>query len=96
MRMRLLLCAAGALLFASSAAAMAGEPKKPPEDKIVCKRVYQADTGSHFTSSERVCHKASEWKDLEDETARTMRQLHDSHGVNPNDLAPGLGGGGPH
>ena len=71
--MRLLLCAAGVLLFAASTTAAAGDKNQPPEDKIICKRVYQADTGSHFTSSERVCHRASEWKELEDGTDRVMR-----------------------
>ena len=92
--MRLLLCAAGALLFAASAGAAAD--KKPPEDKVICKRVYQADTGSHFQSSQRICYKASEWKEIEDGTDRVLRSFHDSHGVNPNDLAPSMGGGSPH
>jgi hypothetical protein len=90
--MRLLLCAGAALLFTTSA--MAADNKSPPEDKIVCKRVYDADTGSHFTSSQRVCHKASEWKELDDQTQRTMQRIRDPHGVNPNDLAPSMGGPG--
>jgi hypothetical protein len=92
--MRSLLWVTGLLLLSAGTMAAAADNGQPPEDKIICKRVYDADTGSHFTSSVRVCHKASEWKELDDETQRTMRTIHDSHGVNPNDLAPTMGGPG--
>lgn len=91
--MRLLLGVLTAVLL--SAPAGAADPKPQPADKVICKRVYDADTGSHFTSSKRVCHTASEWKELEDGNARTMRTLRDNGGANFGGLSAGGPGGGP-
>jgi len=55
-------CASLGLGFATTAIA-AKDP--PAEDKIICKRQQDADTGSHFASSKKVCMKKSEWKELE-------------------------------
>ena len=90
--MRILLALASALLLVPSAAISADSPKKAPEDKVICKRVYDADTGSHFTSSKRVCRKASDWEQLERETGEAMRNIRDSNGVDPNNPVSGMGG----
>ena len=71
--MRLLLGVIGAGLVLAAGAAQAKDPASPAAEKPICKRVYDADTGSHFTSSKRVCHTAAEWKEIEDGTERTMR-----------------------
>ncbi|HET7604947.1 MAG TPA: hypothetical protein VFK28_02620 [Sphingomicrobium sp.] len=93
--MRMLLGVAAALLFTTGAGA-APEAKSPPAaptDKPICKRIYEADTGSHFRSSKRVCHTAAEWKEIEDGTERVMKTIRENSGINPGDLAPGIGGG---
>ncbi len=69
--MRLLMSVA--LVIASfSAPAIAADPA---EDKVVCKRIYNNDTGSNFRRSTRTCMKKSEWKELAEQTDRTMRDL---------------------
>jgi len=90
--MRMIFAVAAALLVTSVGAQAKDKPADGP-DKVVCKRVYDADTGSHFTSSKRICHTALEWKLLEDETQRSMQTLRDHGGFNPNNRAPGAGGG---
>lgn len=90
--MRILLALGCALMLVPSAAT-AQAPKKAPEEKMVCKRVYGADTGSHFQSSKRVCRKASDWEQLERETDEAMRSFRDSPRVDPNNLPGGVGGG---
>ena len=95
--MRTLLCLAAAL-FATTATAATPEPKDRAPDrpeKVICKRIYEADTGSHFQSSKRICRTAADWKEIEDGTERVMKTIRENSGINPNDLAPGLGGGGP-
>ena len=92
---RLLLGVIGAGLVLAAGAAQAKDPASPAAEKPICKRVYDADTGSHFTSSKRVCHTAAEWKEIEDGTERTMRTLRDNGGANPGALSSGGLGAGP-
>jgi hypothetical protein len=80
--------AAAALLFTTGAAA-APESKDHPQDKVICKRVYEADTGSHFQSSKRICHTAAEWQDIDQGTERVMKTIRDN-----GSLVQGLGGTG--
>jgi hypothetical protein len=68
--------------------------KEPAEDKVVCKRQNDADTGSHFAAGKKVCMKKSEWKELEDSADRTMQNIRDHGGMNPNGGAPTTGGPG--
>jgi hypothetical protein len=93
--MRLLLGVIGAGLVLTAGTAQAEDPAAPATEKPICKRVYDADTGSHFTSSKRVCHTAAEWKEIEDGTERTMRTLRDNGGANPSALTSGGLGAGP-
>jgi hypothetical protein len=93
--MRLMFAVIGAGLVLTAAAAQAKDPAVPAAEKPICKRVYDADTGSHFTSSKRVCHTAAEWKEIEEGTERTMRTLRDNGGANPSALTQGGLGGGP-
>jgi hypothetical protein len=93
--MRLLLGVIGAGLVLTAGTAQAKDPAAPATEKPICKRVYDADTGSHFTSSKRVCHTAAEWKEIEDGTERTMRTLRDNGGANPSALTSGGLGAGP-
>lgn len=53
----------------------AADAQAQREDKVVCKRQYEPDTGSHFRASKKVCMKKSEWKALEDETDQTLRNM---------------------
>ena len=89
--MRMLLGLAAAFLIAAPAAEAKDKPADPP-DKVICKRVYDADTGSHFTSSKRVCHTAAEWKEAQDELDRNFREIKDHSGLNPSDVTPTMGG----
>ena len=72
--------------------AMAQESSSNPEDKIVCKRNETYVTGSRLSRPKKVCMKASEWKQVEDEKDRTMRKVQDGR-LNPDQ--PGSVGGGP-
>lgn len=98
--MHLPLAIAAGLLLSSAASAApqiqpANSPPPAPTEKLICKRVYDADTGSHFQSSKRICRTAAEWKEIEDGTERVMKTIRENSGIAPSDLAPGLGGG-PH
>jgi hypothetical protein len=98
--MRILFAAATGLLLSSAAAAapQATAAKDRPADasqKVICKRIYDADTGSHFQSSKRVCRTAADWKEIEEGTERVMKTIRENSGINPADLAPGVGGVGP-
>ena len=89
--MRILMALGCVFMVAPSAAVAADPPKAPREDKVICKRVYEADTGSHFTSSRRVCRKASDWDQLERETGEAMRIIRDSTAPGDVPSAQGLG-----
>lgn len=95
--MRMLLGIAATLLVTTAAAATpeARDRAPDPAEKVICKRIYEADTGSHFQSSKRVCRTAADWKEIEEGTERVMKTIRENSGINPNDLAPGIGGGGP-
>ena len=83
----------GAIGIASLTIACSAEAKDVPTadqaDKPVCKRVYDADLGSHFSSSKRICHTALEWKEIEDADARALQALRDHGGL--ASPAPGVG-----
>lgn len=81
----------GIVACASLALSTAAIAKDPPEDKLVCKRVQDPETGSHFSSTRRVCMKQSEWKELEDGTERAMQQGRDRSSVEFNG-PPGMSG----
>jgi hypothetical protein len=89
--MRILAAVGCALIFAATAA----PAKEPQEDQVVCKRQYDADTGSHFQISRKVCRKASEWKELEAQTERTLRSIKETGSPNPAGSTQGMGGAGP-
>ena len=99
--MRLPLAIAAGLLLSSTIAAAAPQTQPAngqqptPAEKPICKRIYEADTGSHFQSSKRVCRTAAEWREIEDGTQRVMKTIRENSGIAPSDLAPGIGGG-PH
>ena len=75
----------------ASTPAMADE-SQPPEDKIICKRHETYMTGTRLSRPKKVCMKASEWKQQEDEKDRTMRRVQDGR-VGPDQ--PARVGGGP-
>lgn len=88
--MRILMGLACALVLMPSAVA-ADPPKPTPQEKVICKRVYEADTGSHFTSSKRVCRKSSDWDQLEREKNEAMRTVRDNTAPGEVPSAQGLG-----
>ena len=81
-------------LAGMSSPALAADPAATakPEDKVICKRIQETSTGSHFPMSKRTCMKKSEWKQLADETDRTLRKVGDPR-VNPNSDMSTMGGG---
>jgi len=87
--MPIVILAAWALVGASPAEGT----KVESEDKVVCKRQQDADTGSHFAFPKRVCRKKSEWKEIEDAAAETMDKLRNG-GAAAGPLSPS--GSGPH
>ena len=69
------------------------EEAKPPEDKVICKRTETTSyTGSHLGRPKKTCRRASEWKELEEEKDRTLRQVQDGR-LSPDQ--PATMGGGP-
>ena len=80
----------GLAICASLGFTTAAVAKDPPEDKIVCKRQQDADTGSHFATTKRVCMKKSEWKEMEDQAERTMNKVRSGGAAGP---LHGTGGG---
>jgi hypothetical protein len=75
-----------------SVATAASAKDAPDEDKIVCKRQQDADTGSHFATTKKVCMKKSEWKEREDEADRTLERVRNGGAAGP--LQPTGGGPG--
>ena len=89
MRTMLLACA----LIGFSAAAVAKDPPAPVEDKLICKRQYDADTGSHFAAPKKVCLRKSEWRQIEEGAENSLRRLREQGGACPKCLNTGSGGG---
>jgi hypothetical protein len=91
--MRFALIVATAIVGITSPA-LAGDTatSTPPEDKVICKRIQETSTGSHFPSSKRMCMKRSEWKELADDTDRTLRKVADGR-VSPDAQLSTMGGG---
>lgn len=94
--MRLLALVGCACLGLVATAAAAKDEQAPQEDKVVCKRQYDADTGSHFAMPKKVCLKKSEWKQMEDGAENSLRRLREQGSACPNCLKPdrSAGGGG--
>lgn len=70
----------------------AQDPAPKTDDKIVCKRNETYVTGSRLSRPKKVCMKASEWKQTDEEKDRTMRKVQDGL-LNPD--RPATMGGGP-
>ena len=75
--------------FASPAAAADPAPASK-EDKVICKRIQDTATGSHFPVTRKTCMKRSEWKELADGTGRALRDLEDGR-LDRNINQPGSG-----
>jgi hypothetical protein len=73
----------GIFFAVQPAAAQQPTQQATPQDKVVCKRQIDADTGSHFSSSRRVCMKASDWKQLDEETQRALTKISNRGGISP-------------
>ena len=87
--------ATAAASFGLATAAVAADPQSSQkEDKVVCKRQYDADTGSHFAAPKKVCMKKSEWKELEQGVENTVERIRQQGGACLTCLRPGNGGPG--
>lgn len=80
----LLSCGVSAPVFAAQG---------PAEDKRICKRDRSHDTGSHLSRPRKICMKASEWREMEQESQRNIDRLRDRRGVDPK--GPAAVGGAP-
>ena len=88
---------AAVVLFGLSAAAVASAKDGPPQqddDKIICKRQGDADTGSHFAMPKKVCLRKSEWRQMEEGAENSLRRLREQGGACPTCLRAGNGGPG--
>ena len=83
------MCAA--LAFPTTA--VAKDPSNANEDKVICKRQQDADTGSHFATTKRVCMKKSEWRQMEEGAENALRRIREQGGACPTCLSTGSGGG---
>jgi hypothetical protein len=93
--MRLLSLVALAACGSLGVVATAAIAKDPPEDKVVCKRQQDADTGSHFATTKRVCLKKSEWKQMEEGAENSLRRVREQGGACPKCLSPSTSRSGP-
>ena len=86
------LLAVGLVLTGFSTAALAADQKD--EDKIVCKRQPGADLGSHIARRNKVCMRASEWRELQVMNDNAQRKIMDrrSGAYDPNKITAGPGG----
>ena len=91
--MRLSIWLACAFLGVTTAAA-AKDPAAPDEDKVICKRQQDADTGSHFATTKKVCLRKSEWKQMEDGAENSLRRVRERGGACLTCLIPGATPGG--
>ncbi|HEY6661991.1 MAG TPA: hypothetical protein VIZ66_03615 [Sphingomicrobium sp.] len=80
--------------FGIASAAVAKDPATEKDDKVVCKRQYDADTGSHFAAPKKVCMKKSEWKELEAGVESSVERIRQQGGACLSCLKPGNGGPG--
>jgi hypothetical protein len=71
-----------ALIATPALAADPANPATPTKDKKVCKRSEEGSTGSHLRRSPMVCRTATEWRELEDYTERTLREAGETSGIN--------------
>ena len=83
---------AACLAVALTTPALAKNP--PEEDKIICKRQQDADTGSHFATTKKVCLRKSEWRQMEDAAESSLRKIREQGGACPTCLMPGSAPGG--
>ena len=79
---------AGLVIFLGAAGAEAAA-QAPAEDKMVCKRIDQHETGSHMSGPRKVCKKASEWRALDAETRRAMRDVRGINEMDPDAIPKG-------
>ena len=88
--MRVLIAVA---LLSCGVSAPAFAAQEPAEDKRICKRDRSFQTGSHLSRPRKICMKASEWQELEQESQRNIDRLRDRRGVDPD--GPASVGGAP-
>ena len=69
-------------------------PATPPEDKIVCKRDRNTDTGSNLRKRNKICMRASDWKILEKENEQTAREMFQTARGSPKPVGSTAGAGG--
>ena len=79
---------AGVVLLMGAATAEA-TTQEAPVDKMVCKRIDQGETGSHMSGPRKVCKKASEWRTLDAETRRAMRDVRSRSEMDPDAIPRG-------
>ena len=67
-------------LFSAGNSVPATAVVEPVKDKTVCKKDRTKDTGTRLSAA-RVCKKASEWKQIEEETRRSHAEIQEREGA---------------
>jgi hypothetical protein len=86
--MRILVSASLALALLSTPG-FAADTAKPAKDKKICKRGAEGSTGSNLRRSSTVCRTASEWKEFDFYTQKTLRDAQESSGQGTSSTASG-------
>ena len=60
------------LIATATAQAATAAPVAVPTEKLVCKRVEEASTGSRLGKTRRICRTQAEWRAMDDETSRAI------------------------
>ena len=81
MRILTIIAAATAVLAAPAVADQPQRDSSKQEDKVVCKRSEEAETGSRLARPRKTCLKQSEWKRLEAEKNRAIYRSNDISGL---------------
>ena len=62
------------LVAVAAAQPTTATPATPSSDKQICKRVEENFTGSRLGKAKKVCRTASEWRQMDAETARAINK----------------------
>lgn len=77
------------LISAATVQAAAPAPAAIPTEKLICKRIEEASTGSRLGKTKRICRTQAEWRAMDDETARAINKTKANGLTDPNSMAQG-------
>jgi hypothetical protein len=77
------------LVATATAQAATAAPATVPTEKLICKRIEEASTGSRLGKSKRICRTQTEWSAADLETARSLNKVKTTGMVDPDSLPKG-------